>query len=240
MKIYQNWAAMELHGSTGEFYLIDENVKGHYYGGTGNYVFTDLTNALLTGKICMQVSLDYNWHEKGSDCLSINYINNVVKGNIRALFNIENVDIVEKLPYDNGYSVKYTQNDKEFTLSVYTRELKSSQVFSPFCMERLKPLTEIPKKMTTRHAIRAIINGQVKNLKCNGIYTDDYAFDAAYNYRQGEIVDRVSFIQPILSRPSGWHVWESNGVYNLNCHSFDTNEFELCLECDSTRIEGVK
>jgi hypothetical protein len=83
-------------------------------------------------------------------------------------------------------------------------------------------------KWTLRHAIRALVNGQFEWLKCTGYYTDDYAWDMAMNYRQGEIPDAVSFAADVLESPSGWWVSgrEENVVY-MCCHSFDNNEFKF-------------
>lgn len=219
MKIFNSWK--EYDYSSGEFYLSNEKIRANHYGGGNTFVFIDLENALLTGKNCKRISLDYNWHEKGSSCLLFNYLNNVINGDIRSLFNLEETT-----------EVFFNQNDKDFKITIYVSELKAINVFSPFNIDRVKPLKEIPIKMTVRHALRAIINDQVKNLKCNGVYTDDYAFDNAYNFQQGDIKNKISFAKDILENPSGWHVWQDSQnrqVYNLNCHTFDTNEFQLVI-----------
>jgi len=49
-------------------------------------------------------------------------------------------------------------------LTVTRREVKSGQVFSPFKLHKLKPLTEIPAKVRALHLIKMLANGQYRQL----------------------------------------------------------------------------
>lgn len=115
-------------------------------------------------------------------------------------------------------------------ISVYLREEQATR-FLAKNLSVYKPLKEVPKKWTIPHAIRALINHQFEWLHCDGVYTDDYAYDNAVNFREGEIKDAVNFAKKIIESPSGW--WcndcDKNGVVSICCHSFDCNSFKFKL-----------
>ncbi len=114
-------------------------------------------------------------------------------------------------------------------LTVHKGEQAGIRTFSPFALSRLKPLGEMPPKWTLRHAIRALVNGQAENVRCKSYFTDDYADDAARNFRQGSL-DPVALARKVIERPDGWwtSIDKSNEVY-LCCHHFDSNGFRLNL-----------
>lgn len=113
-----------------------------------------------------------------------------------------------------------------------TRSMEPAiRVFSPFHMDRLKPLDKVPRKWTVRHALRAIVNGQYEGLRCTGVMTDDYAWDNARNFGRGECKAPLLFVRRVIESPSGWRVYaEDNNRVALNCHSFDCNELRVNLE----------
>jgi hypothetical protein len=110
--------------------------------------------------------------------------------------------------------------------SVYTTPAK--RVFDP-TLKAYNPLKEIPAKWTLTHVVRALLNGQAENVKCTGVYTDDYAYDAASNFGIGEINAKNLAIR-LIECPSGWHAYaEADGTVHVNCHSFDNNKFTPLL-----------
>jgi hypothetical protein len=118
-----------------------------------------------------------------------------------------------------------------FGVSVTCSMEPAIRVFSPFHMDRLKPLDKMPKKWTVRHALRAIVNGQYEGFRCTGVMTDDYARDNERNFGRGEFKAPLLFVRRVIESPSGWRVYaEGNNRVALNCHSFDCNELRVKLE----------
>lgn len=134
------------------------------------------------------------------------------------------LDVLASVDFDHG-------RPEIFGASVSAGSEPAIRVFSPFRLDRLKPLDRLPNKWTVKHAIRAVANGQYDSLRCKGQYTDDYAYDAARNFGEGEINAALPFIQKIIECPSGWRVYDDgNGRIGLCCHHFDNNEIKVNLE----------
>lgn len=116
--------------------------------------------------------------------------------------------------------------------AVRCRVYPGVRVFSPFHLDRLKPLKKWPSKWTVPMALRAIANGQYESFRCKGVYTDDYAMDNALNFRRGNVA-ALAFIRRVTERPSGWHVFEGrDNRVHINCHSFDMNELLVNLSAE--------
>ena len=210
------------HQTEREFYIKDINIKLHIYNGSISLL--DLSNALKTGKDCISYSI--NWIDCNNTLISWNILK-VFKYNVKNLF-----DFLESFTFDlNKWGSPkqiYFQMLEDTEVTIYKSLNKSVRTYSPFALHELKPLKESPVKWTVRHAIRAIINKQYEYLRCKGVYTDDYAYDAAYNYQKGEI-DNLYFAEKIIEHPSGWWTGEYNGIVSICCHSFDSNEFKFKL-----------
>lgn len=200
--------------------LIDEKnkIKMIVYSGSKSIVLTDLTNAMQRGKTCERYSfnLQYNSQSYSLENLIYHF------GSVKNLF-----DYARSLTYTvhkwGGYDRREVQIDGAW-IDVYKSVEQSIRVFSP--LTNLEPLKALPKKWTVELALRAIANKQYVWFKCNGHYTDDYAFDAAVDFGRGEITDNLKFVKYVLQSPSGWHVWpDSYGGVSINCHSFDCNSF---------------
>ena len=207
-----------------EFFVEDLKLKVHFYNGSLNIM--DITNALKTGKICERYS--FNW--QAYDSIKGIRLMEAFNWDVKKLF-----DFAQSLRWERGrYGIEehYFSLMEESDITIYKSEEKSIRVFSPFALNEVKPLKEIPKKWTVRHATRAILNHQYEWFKCNGVYTDDYAFDAAYNYQEGEIGDNMAFAERLIERPSGWWAGDHNSkngdvIVSICCHTFDLNEFKF-------------
>ena len=184
----------------GTYYVKKENIRISI--NVNSISVIDLTNAMQSGKQCKRVSI----HDKyNSDiCAKINFMATI----------------------NNDFKSLLTYTNQEFDhIDVYTANNDSIRTFSPFAVDKVKPLKEMPKKWTMKHVYKAILNNQYMGLTCNGIYTDDYAYDYSCNYRQGEILKAMDWIKDIIEHPSGWWCSMSNNVVHVCCHSFDSNEF---------------
>ena len=222
MEIRESFEIMEaLNSATnhGIFYKA-ENMKVSHFHGFDDWNVTDLTNALLPGKTCRTFTLKLDGPH--GHLHVTNWISRKFGNDIRALFSY-----CDGLEYPQGrWGIEphriQTENGE---ITVYKDDESGVRTFSPFSLSALKPLKAIPAKWTMRHVYAAIANKQFKRLQCKGVYTDDYAWDDAVNYRKGDIKSPLDFLQSIIDSPSGWRCYASGNSVAVNCHHFDTNEF---------------
>lgn len=199
-------------GQTRELNYKGRIFEVHRY--SGSISIKDLTDAGKAGKTVVVLTLQY-WKDERSSC-------EVLYWDFEEIFNV----LTGILPVDDFCIC----SDFE-SIKVY-RSVNKAIRYMAKDLSVYKPLTAKPKKWTLTHAIRAIINGQYKNLSCNGRYTDDYAWDAAVNFDKGNIKNALAFIKKVIEHPSGWRVneWDDNGIIHIDCHSFDNNSFEFDLQ----------
>jgi hypothetical protein len=190
----------------GEYFVQDLNIKLNVYADTIS--ITDLTNALRVGKTCKRVSIN---HIAYDDYEAVPKFTKVYLTAIQSLFD----------DFNDGDSVELRD------VHVYCTEYKGIQVFSPFNLKYMKPLTEIPKKWTVKHALRALLNGQYTEFNKTLRLSDDYAYDSASNFGKGVIKDVTMFCSDIIANKGGWRVTEENGIVHVMCCHFDYNEFTL-------------
>lgn len=202
-------------------YLKKDNLKVTHYSGFDNYTITDISNALRTGKECVKYSINYD--DRQGTCDVSNWIRHEFNCDMKKLFNYLDALHWEQTKFGGFEGITHNK----FTFYKSTR--KAIRVFSPFNFHYVKPLKSAPKKWNLTHVYKAIINGQFKDLRCKGKYTDDYAFDAAYNFMQGNIKRPLEFIRDIIENPSGWWTNADQDTISICCHSFDSNCFIFVL-----------
>lgn len=213
MQIQEGFNMQDFLNVSGTVYFKAENMKISRYSGFDDWRITDLTNALKTGKTCREYTLKSERGEHGN-CDVTNFI-----------YEFENLldrlwMLCESFPFEHKYDpVKITG------IEIYRTDIKSIRVFSPFNLGNVKPLKAMPKKWTLRHVYAALINRQFKELRCAGVYSDDYAWDNAVNYHIGPIKAPLAFVKRIIEQPSGWwcNYWDDK--VHVCCHSFDNNDF---------------
>jgi len=190
-------------------YFKEENVFIRVY--LDSVVITDLTDALKHGKKCKSYIIrPTKWDPQRS--LLCDFFN------ILSDWDFSIAEFVEKLR--SGESLFWLENQ----FNIEHREEKATRIYSPFA--EVKPIKK-PSKWTIPHVWKAILAKQVKQAKCTGYYTDDYAGDAACNFRQGGISPE-GLAEKIIKSPSGWRVYveketEDEVVLRVNCHHFDNN-----------------
>jgi len=171
------------------------------YSGELNFILTDITNAGIAGKECIEYRL---------------------KGNIN------DIAPIYEQNFDDVFFEIATDSFKN--IKVYKTVKRSIDVFNPMTIKSTyKPLKEEPEKWTLKHALRAIVHNQFENLKCDGYYTDDYAWDSANDFGIKEIKYTADFLKKIIENKSGWRVYKYDDRIHINCYSFDTNSFKLKL-----------
>jgi len=169
-------------------YFKEEKMYAHVYADS--IVVIDLTNAMKTGKTCTYYAL---------------------RDNIRGDFIINLYNKGIKTFADLFAAIK----NGELTEFMSTSEQKSSSTFSPFV--KVPPI-KTPEKWTKAHIWKAILSGQIWEGTTSYHYTDDYAYDAAYNYGQGCRVDLIKLaIEIIEDNCKGYsiHVGETDNDGNI-------------------------
>jgi len=223
-KKFTEAVALENQGEH-EFFIEESRAKVQIY--RGSVCITDLTNAMKVGKRCESFSFhmrrEGHWHPYnllGSFGFSL-----------EKMFEFARALPWEKVREGWWKEAEVEMIGEEGPFYVCRNEAKSVRVYSPYSIKEMKPLKEEPKKWTVRHALRALFNGQIEYVRCRGVYTDDYAFDAAYNYQQGQL-EPESFAREIMESPSGWWAsarYNAENVVSICCHSFNSNEFKFKL-----------
>ena len=200
-------------------YLIEHKNRLYEIHFYNVYVYVrDITDAYVPGKICPKLSLDY-YKDKDNP------------SNVYNLFFNKESDLHEILQATTDQKVPEKDKYKEYkAYAVNHREYNKSMLFFPiYNMERIKPLKKYPRKWTLPLVIRCLVNEQYYSFECNGIYTDDYAWDNQNNCFRGpknkESV--LNLCKDIVESPSGWRAWKDSKEekVHLCCHSFNLNEF---------------
>lgn len=200
-----------------DFYVKDIDLLIHRYNSS--IEFTYMANAMKKGKKCLRLSVSTHKHDGPADLWDF----------VREMEGmLENLVIMAAIDGKDGG--KCFGNEK---IEVYYSNRDSYHIFHPVrYKEMLKPVKEMPAKMTLAHIYKIIANGQYDYLKCNGVYTDDYAYDAAMKFQEGSL-DAVSFLERIYNRPSGWwcskQPYAQGGDISICCHSFDSNSIKINL-----------
>lgn len=228
-----------------DWFIESDRIKIHRY--RGSIVITDAANALKAGQVCEYVVL--NWWPDDCTPYGLEKFFARHEFNLRAVFNALIALPWKRTPHHiTGADTAYwdairlpalsallpemqlpADHHASASLELFRRENMAARVWSPWA--KVNPLTEAPKKWTIPHVTRALLCGQFSGLKCNGVYTDDYAYDAAVNFQQGEIKHATAFARRILESPSGWWASGDNyGVVSICCHSFDSNQFKFELQ----------
>ena len=215
-----------------------DKILFHRYAGS--LLLLDISEAMKPGKVCDKITL--NWWPHDEIPRGIDELFAAHGFDLRALFNALLALPWEKAkhhrtgePLDHWQQIDraalvallpdFAKNPEALRLDLHRGDRQAIRVWSPFAT--LNPLPCAPKKWTVAHVVRALMAGQYQSLKCNGVYTDDYAFDAGVNYQQGEIKNGVAFARRIMESPSGWWASERGGVVSICCHHFDSNEFKF-------------
>lgn len=202
-----------------QVYVYQDQVRVSVWGG-GNHralSLTMLANAQKRGEVCKRYTFDLD-SETMQGMQALCHVVNAVDFDLSGL-----VSILESMDFSRG-------TVEVFGFKVRRSEEPAMRVFSPFHLDRLKPLASVPAKWTVRHVLRVLANGQFDQLSCRGKYTDDYAYDSEVGFRRGRIADPLSFIKNIIESPSGWKAYDKgDGMVGISCHTFDCNEVRVNL-----------
>lgn len=200
-----------------------ENKKGYFAdlqalieNHNSEFIITDLRNALTPGKTCERIIV-------GSRC---------DQTNPAGLFNgIKTFRDV----YERYFVNRLTPEG--CTITAHSE--KSNTTFTPFKeIKRIKT----PDKWTIPHLWKAMLTGQIFHGWIDGVYTDDYAYDAHVNFHTGSEMHLPSFAKQLIESPSGWWVQVDKkdghtAQLSINCHSFDHRTVVFDANCTLEEAE---
>lgn len=86
-----------------------------------------------------------------------------------------------------------------------------------------KLLKEEPEKWTIPHVVRALVNGQAHDCRCESYTSDNDDMDRK---RKGPR-DAIAFARELVNDPSGWWVKPEDGRILVVRHSYDANSFQF-------------
>jgi len=209
----EEWKSFVKRNTYDGCYLEGTNIYLQLRGRDRNMlVIGDVSNAYKRGKECVFYTLTGN---------EFNCIYQVM---VKFNYNLEAI-ITACATLDFATKLNGTLFEK---LSISKHTEKGVNTYSPFLLNRLSPLKEIPKKWTLNHVIRMLANDQFEGLCTSGKYTDDYANDSACDFQRGA-VDRDDMLLKLVEQSRGWWIngGEQDGVeLGINCHSFD---YKKCI-----------
>lgn len=199
----------------------------------------DLTNALQQGKTCKVFRINYaEWkHDSSITCDLFNALSD---------WEFTFTEFIDKLKLTEPVSVSKWEKVVpllwlEDKFKIYYDEHKAINTYSPFV--KVKSIKQ-PTKWTLPHVWKAILSGQITSGECTGYYTDDYAFDAAVNFRQGEI-SPIHIAKDLIGSPSGWWVsvdseTDDKIILTVCCHHFNNNKLVFRKNFSTPTPEPIK
>lgn len=192
--------------SIGTVYVESEQLAVTLYENALNV--RTLDNALKRGKTVIKHT---TYFQKGS------FDGREIMNEYMFFLKINFAELIERavandLPDIDDGSVKNLHNEE-----------KAVRVFSPFAKPKK---VNLHSKWTIDKVAKAILSGQVTQGVQDMALTDDYAYDAAVNFRKGELFDLLDFAKELTESPSGWWLrvdeTEDNKIkLRVACHHFD-------------------
>lgn len=234
---WQDWASEE------EFACASSEIGASFNHNVG--VLQDLSNAFMRGQTCRKFRIktpDEHGPQRNPDRRPEQFV--LDKGSVTAAFDYLQERLDDGRFEEDRYSTYWEEQIGGVRFVIYTEEAKGVRTFSAMHLDQITPLSSIPKKWTVRRAMRAILAGQVQEWFVDGIYTDDYARDAAYNFQRGELEEYLGKARRIWENPSGWKVWVSHKAedrrkLSFNCHGFDTNTVTVDLDAEAVKTDWL-
>jgi len=221
LKTQQDWLDfVNSHKYKGQ-YLVDTNLLISINGAKKETLrINNISNAFKRGKMCDSYTLE---------CHDFNNLMKIVK---HYNYNSESLlEAFQKIKFSTNQYDNYEPTTFEGS-KLYKTDTKGVYTFSPFLLNRLKPLKEVPKKWAISHVKRLLANDQFKNLRTSQRLTDDYAFDAAYDFGRGAL-HRDTMLIELVENSRGWWVsgaGKDGDELGINCHHFDYKKCELYLD----------
>ena len=215
LKIHENMNILNdfnSHLGHDDHYFQAENIMLHYFFDSA-YVY-NLDNALKVGKTCRCYMI---LSELGR------YEGKKIEVELWKWCSEQGISMLELFALLTSEKLPESFNEK---FTIVTRDKKGINTFSPFVtVKPIKPPAQ--NKWTIQHVWKAILSGQVIRGEIREKLTDDYAHDAAVNFRKGESINLQEFAKELIQSPSGWSANGGSNVTDgifqiqIRCHHFD-------------------
>ena len=133
--------------------------------------------------------------------------------------------------YGSANPVPFSANVNGVTLNIQNQSAKALTFLNPYTLEsRFKPLNKAPSKWDRKMLVRALVNGQFKNLRCNYAYTNDFKNSEGVCESQAKAENPIQIIETWVtkSRNKGTFA-ENNGEVRFSNSSKDSYQFDFVL-----------
>jgi len=187
-----------------------------------------LQNALETGKSCIQYCISWGSGFDAEGYLKfLNWLSLISESKcITSLLAHLKIAKYYDSPDGNESCAELEQG-----LKVVKIEVNARQVFSPFKLERIKPLTVIPEKPNAGHLIKLLANGQYRFLRQDYKYTDDYSFDASDDFGKKVFENPFRLLSDLIeNRGKGFTVFRSADEFSFGPHSNDSKSLKPVID----------
>ena len=202
MTIYE---AMQHHGTR---YFEKEKVSVWVASDGSSAQIIDLSNAMQRGKACSYWQFSTTPYYTQADGMFISEY-------VELAYPIRNDSFADLIALLRSGAVACCVDH----LNVSSGNFASMHVYSPFVA--VKPVKLNLARLNASAVARAILAGQIRGGRVDEITTDDYAFDAAYDFQRGDM-DIKAFAIDLIQSPGGWRFWSSKpGEITAACHTFD-------------------
>ena len=192
-------------------YLKHEKRIYRVFCGSHYFTILDMTNAGKKRKFCTELKF-YNY----DDGESRNYHYELLINHDSALF-----EAVTSEEFPSHLLQPEIKNHKQ----LYFMKIRGIEIL-PFDLSIIKPLKNEPKKWTKPYVIRALVNGQFKDLRRVYRYTDSDYWDRATDFGAGPIDDSLELAEEIITINIGWSFYQaSDKKVKIYPHSKELYEF---------------
>ena len=133
--------------------------------------------------------------------------------------------------YGSANPAPFSANVNGLTLNIQIQSAKALTFMNPYTLEsRFKPLNKAPAKWNRKMLVRALVNGQFKNLRCNYSHNNDFEKSEAVCESQVNAENPIEIIKSWItkSRNKGTFA-ENNGEVRFSNSSKDSYQFDFVL-----------
>lgn len=183
-----------------------EDLNVHVKSYSDSFTITELDHAQKKGEECTRYNVSARSYTTDAGLYLANELN---------------IHTVKEL-------VEAVRNDRDMgDLAVYKSEQKGVVTFSPFVEQ--KPI-KTPKKWTKTLFQKALMSGQIYHGVLNQRLTDDYAYDAAYNFGSGRSLDTIATAKDVMESSWGGSTYvhgsepDKDGVIELSYGDYGTSK----------------
>lgn len=174
---------------------------------------TDLANALSFGKKCTVFTVNYSpLRDDDGFCRFLDFLDELGDRTLATF-----VAHCRKLEYrEDRFGNKLFEDPRGIVFCC--SEQPSSRVFSPFRLDKLKPLDVVPERPTRMHLVRLLANGQYRCLK-----QDYHITDESIGCSEGMIHTPFRMLFKLIESPSScFMLYKSGDSWSFGDHSNDS------------------